>query len=101
MCFVAFSGLTIEYKELSAVSELFIKGVIVRGQVKNCQSKVSRTSSRITTNRGNSVNVNIAILIVFCANHILFFLFECDHTTVAFKKIKKNLKVRFLTFSHS
>lgn len=33
------SGLTIEYKELSAVSELFIKGVIVRGQVKNCQSK--------------------------------------------------------------
>ncbi|XP_044149498.1 structural maintenance of chromosomes flexible hinge domain-containing protein 1 [Bufo gargarizans] len=32
------SGLTIEYEELSTASE-FIKGVIVRGQVKSCQGK--------------------------------------------------------------
>ncbi|XP_056377631.1 structural maintenance of chromosomes flexible hinge domain-containing protein 1 [Hyla sarda] len=34
------SGLTITCEEISTVPELFIKGVIVRGQVKNCQSKI-------------------------------------------------------------
>ncbi|KAG8571143.1 hypothetical protein GDO81_011539 [Engystomops pustulosus] len=33
------SGLSIEYEELSAASELFIKGVVVKGQVKNLQGK--------------------------------------------------------------
>ncbi|XP_069587251.1 structural maintenance of chromosomes flexible hinge domain-containing protein 1 [Ranitomeya imitator] len=33
------SGLTIEYKELSKVPPLLIKGVIIKGQVKSCQGK--------------------------------------------------------------
>ncbi|XP_075682492.1 structural maintenance of chromosomes flexible hinge domain-containing protein 1 [Rhinoderma darwinii] len=56
------SGLSIDYKELSTVSKLFIKEVIVRGQVKNCQGKNFTLTVLLPGLKEDSQTVKIKLL---------------------------------------